>query len=173
MAIQPLIFLPDPILKKVSHPIETFDHSLKRLSNDMLDTMYNAPGIGLAAIQIGIEKRICVIDISKDDEKKTPFIFINPKLIETSDQHSTYEEGCLSIPDFFAEVERPACVKVEYQDIEGKINTLQVDGMLATCLQHEMDHMDGILFIDHISKLKRDRVIKKFKKIDKQNTPTL
>jgi peptide deformylase len=159
--------LPDPLLRQVSKPIERVDAETKRLAQDMLDTMYDAPGIGLAAVQIGVGRRMLVIDVSREDEEKTPLVFINPEILTSSDESSVYEEGCLSIPDYYAEVERPAQVTVKYVDREGKDRTIDAEGLLATCLQHEIDHLNGILFIDHISRLKREMVIKKFTKAAK------
>ncbi|MBB3311704.1 peptide deformylase [Rhizobium sp. BK196] len=167
MTIKPLIILPDPVLRQVSKPIERVDTDLQRLSDDMLETMYDAPGIGLAAIQIGVPRRMLVIDLSKEGEEKQPLVFINPEIVSSSDDRSVYEEGCLSIPDYYAEVERPAKVTVKYLDREGKEESVEADGLLATCLQHEIDHLNGVLFIDHISRLKREMVIKKFTKAAK------
>jgi peptide deformylase len=167
MTIKPLIILPDPLLRQVSKPIERVDAESRRLAQDMLDTMYDAPGIGLAAVQIGVGRRMLVIDVSREDEEKTPLVFINPEILASSDEPSVYEEGCLSIPDYYAEVERPAQVTVKYIDREGKDQTIDAEGLLATCLQHEIDHLNGILFIDHISRLKREMVIKKFTKAAK------
>lgn len=164
MTIKPLIILPDPLLRQQSKPIEQVDAEITRLADDMLDTMYDAPGIGLAAIQIGVPRRMLVIDISREDEDRKPVVFINPEILNVSDDVSAYEEGCLSIPDYYAEVERPAALTVGYIDRDGKKQTVEADGLLATCLQHEMDHLNGVLFIDHISRLKRDMVIKKFTK---------
>jgi len=164
MTIKPLIILPDPLLRQQSKPIETVDQEISRLADDMLETMYDAPGIGLAAIQVGIARRMLVIDLSREDEEKKPVVFINPEILKVSDDVSTYEEGCLSIPDYYAEVERPASITVGYIDRDGKQQTMEADGLLATCLQHEIDHLNGVLFIDHISRLKRDMVIKKFTK---------
>ena len=167
MAIKPLIILPDPILRQASKPIERVDADLQRLADDMLETMYDAPGIGLAAIQIGVPRRMLVIDISREGEEKQPQVFINPEIVKSSDERSVYEEGCLSIPDYYAEVERPAVVSVKYLDLNGKEQTVEADGLLATCLQHEIDHLNGVLFIDYISRLKREMVIKKFTKAAK------
>ncbi|MBU1313196.1 MAG: peptide deformylase [Alphaproteobacteria bacterium] len=164
MTIKPLIILPDPILRQPSRPFEQVDTEVLRLADDMLETMYDAPGIGLAAVQIGVPRRLLVIDISRDDEENKPQVFINPEIVATSDDRSVYEEGCLSIPDYYAEVERPATVTVQYIGRDGKQQTVDADGLLATCLQHEIDHLNGILFIDHISRLKREMVIKKFTK---------
>ena len=167
MTIKPLIILPDPILREVSSPLEAINDETRRLADDMLETMYDAPGIGLAAIQIGVPRRMLVLDVSKDGEEKTPLVFINPEIVASSDARSVYEEGCLSIPDYYAEVERPATISVRYLDRDGKEQTIDADGLLATCLQHEIDHLDGVLFIDHISKLKRDMAIRKFTKAAK------
>ncbi|WLR92845.1 peptide deformylase [Shinella zoogloeoides] len=167
MTIKPLIILPDPILREVSKPIETIDSEVKKLADDMLETMYDAPGIGLAAIQIGVARRMLVLDVSKDGEDKAPLVFINPEVVSTSDARSVYEEGCLSIPDYYAEVERPAAITVKHLDRDGKERLTEADGLLATCLQHEIDHLNGVLFIDHISKLKREMVIRKFTKAAK------
>lgn len=167
MTIKPLIILPDPLLRQVSTPIERVDAELQKLADDMLETMYDAPGIGLAAIQVGIARRLLVIDLSKEGEEKQPLVVINPEIIKSSDARSVYEEGCLSIPDYYAEVERPAQVTVKSIDREGKEQMIEADGLLATCLQHEIDHLNGVLFIDHISRLKREMVIKKFTKAAK------
>lgn len=168
MTIKPLVLLPDPILRVKSAPIERFDDDLKRFADDMLDTMYDAPGIGLAAIQVGVPNRMLVIDVAGKEEPKKPQVFINPEIVAQSDAVSVYEEGCLSIPDYYAEVERPAGVTVRFQDLSGKLNEVAAEGLLATCLQHEIDHLDGVLFIDHISKLKRDMVVRKFTKLARQ-----
>jgi len=165
MSIKPLIILPDPILRQVSKPVERVDSALLKFADDMLDTMYDAPGIGLAAIQIGEPLRVVVIDLAKEDEKPAPQIFINPEIVASGEGANVHEEGCLSIPDYYAEVERPDTVTVRYLDRDGKPREIVADGLLATCLQHEIDHLNGVLFIDHISKLKRDMVVKKFKKL--------
>jgi len=167
MSIKPLIILPDPVLRLVSRPVERIDAPVKKLAADMLDTMYDAPGIGLAAIQVGEPLRLLVIDLAKEDEPKAPQVFINPEVVERSNERSVYEEGCLSIPDYYAEVERPASVTVRYLDLDGSERSITAEGLLATCLQHEMDHLDGVLFIDHISRLKRDMVVRKFRKLAK------
>ncbi|WP_313531198.1 peptide deformylase [Shinella sp.] len=167
MTIKPLIILPDPILRQVSSTIETIDSEVKKLADDMLETMYDAPGIGLAAIQIGVARRMLVLDVSKDGEDKQPLVFINPEIVASTDARSVYEEGCLSIPDYYAEVERPAGITVKHIDRDGKEQLTEADGLLATCLQHEIDHLNGVLFIDHISKLKREMVIRKFTKAAK------
>jgi peptide deformylase len=171
MSIKPLIILPDPVLRQVSKPIERVDAPLRKLADDMLETMYDAPGIGLAAIQIGEPLRMLVIDLAKEGEEPAPHVFINPEILEKADARSVYEEGCLSIPDYYAEVERPATVRVRYLDRDGKMQEMEAEGLMATCLQHEIDHLDGVLFIDHISKLKRDMVVKKFKKLARDKVP--
>lgn len=171
MSIKPLIILPDPVLRLVSKPVERVDAPLRKLADDMLETMYDAPGIGLAAIQIGEPLRMLVIDLAKEDEEPAPHVFINPEIVERSDARSVYEEGCLSIPDYYAEVERPASVRVKYLDRDGKQQETEAEGLMATCLQHEIDHLDGVLFIDHISKLKRDIVVRKFKKLSRERAP--
>ena len=171
MPLKPLIILPDPVLRQVSNPVERVDDAVRKLASDMLDTMYDAPGIGLAAIQVGEPLRLLVIDLAKEGEDPAPHVFINPEIVATSDARSVYEEGCLSIPDYYAEVERPAQVTVDYLDRQGRQQQLAADGLMATCLQHEIDHLNGVLFIDHISKLKRDMVVKKFKKLAKDKAP--
>jgi peptide deformylase len=171
MSLKPLIILPDPVLRLVSTPVERVDAPLLKLADDMLETMYDAPGIGLAAIQVAEPLRMLVIDLAKEDEPAAPQVFINPELLETSDDRSVYEEGCLSIPDYYAEVERPAKVRVRYLGRDGKQQEIEAEGLLATCLQHEIDHLNGVLFIDHMSKLKRDMVVKKFKKLAKERPP--
>jgi peptide deformylase len=172
MPIKPLVLLPDPKLRLVSKLVERVDEPLRKLAADMLDTMYDAPGIGLAAIQVGEAIRMLVIDLSKEGEPKAPQIFVNPEVVDSSDDRSVYEEGCLSIPDYYAEVERPAKVRVRHLDEQGRQQEVVAEGLLATCLQHEIDHLNGVLFIDHISKLKRDMVVKKFKKLAKERPPT-
>ena len=159
---------PDPILRKKCEPLEKVDEETKKLMDDMLETMYAAPGIGLAAIQIGILKRLVVIDISKEEEKKKPIFLINPQIINQSKNTSVYEEGCLSLPGQFAEIERPAECTIKYIDYNGKEKELKSDGLLATCIQHEVDHLNGILFIDYLSKLKKDMIIKKLVKQKKE-----
>ena len=155
---------PDPILRKKCEPLEKVDSETKKLMDDMLETMYAAPGIGLAAIQVGILKRLVVLDISKGEEEKKPMFLINPKIIHQSKKTSIYEEGCLSLPGQFAEIERPAECILKYIDYNGKEKELKADGLLATCVQHEVDHLNGILFIDYLSKLKKDMIIKKLVK---------
>jgi peptide deformylase len=168
MALRDIIILPDKRLRLVSEPAKGIDPELHRLVDDMFETMYEAPGIGLAAIQIGVPKRVIVMDLAKKDAPKEPRVFVNPQVLWRSDERVTYEEGCLSIPEFYEEVERPAQVRVKFLDSSGVEQELEASGLLATCLQHEIDHLDGVLFIDHISKLKRDRVIKKFIKAAKR-----
>ena len=168
MSKRNIVIEPDPILRKKSQAIEEANDDLRKLLDDMLETMYDAPGIGLAAVQIGILKRIIVIDISKDKEKKDPLFLINPEITFKSKNTSVYEEGCLSLPGHFAEIERPAECHLNYIDYYGKQKSLQAKGILATCVQHEVDHLDGVLFIDYLSKLKKDMIIKKLKKHKKE-----
>ena len=167
MTIKPLVILPNAVLRQVSTPVERFDSDIRRLADDMLETMYDAPGIGLASIQVGVPRRLLVIDLAKEGDPKEPLVVINPEILSSSEERSVYEEGCLSIPDYYAEVERPAAVTVKYLDLDGREQVVEADGLLATCLQHEIDHLDGVLFIDHISRLKREMVIKKFTKAAK------
>ena len=164
MTIKPIITVPDEVLKKISDPIEKVGESEKKLVNDLFETMYNSNGIGLAAVQVGILKRILVIDVSTKEEEKNPLSFINPVIKKISDETSVYEEGCLSIPDTFIEIERPKICEVEYIDLDGKLKNIKCDGLLSTCLQHEINHLDGKLIIDHLTKLKRDIIIKKISK---------
>ena len=198
MSIKPIICIPDPVLRQISKPVERLDDNIQTLLDDMLETMYDAPGIGLAAIQIGVPLRIVTIDVAQrrksDEEEKAvdevaidheakgddgaaeedvawepdPIFLINPQVLSCSDERSIYEEGCLSIPDYYAEVERPASCQIQYLDRQGKLQVIDANDILATCVQHEIDHLEGILFIDHISKLKRDMVVKKFTKIARQ-----
>ena len=175
MAIRPLVILPDSQLRLVSKPVEAVTPEVRALVDDMFETMYDAPGIGLAAIQIGVPLRVVTIDLSKPEAKegeepepRKPQVFINPEVTWSSEDFSVYEEGCLSTPEYYEEVERPAEVKVRYTDIDGKTQEIAADGLLATCLQHEIDHLDGVLFIDHLSRLKRERVTKKFAKAAKR-----
>ena len=165
MPIKPLVILPDPILRDVSRPVERVDADIGRLATDMLETMYDAPGIGLAAIQVGVPLRLITIDVARKDEPRKPLALVNPEIVWSSEDTATYEEGCLSIPDYYEEVERPARVKVRFTDRDGASCEIDADGILSTCLQHEIDHLEGRLFIDHISRLKRERVIKKFAKL--------
>ncbi len=168
MTLRPIVTLPDEkTLREVSKPVGQVDTQVKRLWDDMLETMYHAPGIGLAAIQIGVPQRLIVIDLSKEGEEKKPLFLANPEIVWSSETVSDYEEGCLSIPEYYEMVTRPSDIKVRYVDRQGEAMELQAGGLLATCLQHEIDHLNGVLFIDHISKLKRDRVVKKFQKAQK------
>ena len=168
MALREIIILPDKQLRLVSKPVEKVTTEIRKLADDMFETMYYAPGIGLAAIQIGEPRRIVTMDLAKKDEPKQPQVFINPEVVWASDEKATYEEGCLSIPEYYEEVERPKAVKVKFLDLDLKPQEIEAEGLLATCLQHEIDHINGVLFIDHISKLKRDMVMKKFKKAAKK-----
>ena len=169
MALRHIITLPDPKLRLVSRKIERVDEPLRKLMDDMIETMHDAPGIGLAAIQIAEPIRLLVVDVAKKEEPPQPQAFVNPEIVWSSEERSTYEEGCLSIPEYYAEVERPASIRARFLDRDGKPAEVLAEGLLATVLQHEIDHLDGILFIDHISKLKRDRVIKKFQKAAKRS----
>ena len=164
MTIKPIITVPNEVLKKISDPLENVGESEKKLVNDLFETMYNSNGIGLAAVQVGILKRILVIDVSSKEEEKNPLCFINPVIKKISDEKSVYEEGCLSIPDTFIEIERPKICEVEYVNLDGKLKNIKCDGLLSTCLQHEINHLDGKLIIDHLTKLKRDIIIKKISK---------
>ena len=167
MAVREILKLPDKRLRLVSAPVNRIDAGVRALVEDMFETMYAAPGIGLAGIQIGVAKRVVTMDLSKKEEAHESLVLINPEIIWASAEKSVHEEGCLSIPEYYEEVERPNAVKVKYQDLEGKWHEIDAGGLLATCVQHEIDHTNGVLFIDHISKLKRDRVIKKFTKAAK------
>ncbi|CAN5169395.1 peptide deformylase [soil metagenome] len=173
MAILPIIETPDPRLRTISTPVELIDADLQRLIDDMFETMYDAPGIGLAAIQVGVPKRVLVMDLQEPEEEggepvKWPMVFINPQILEGSDDISIYQEGCLSVPDQYADVERPASIRASWMDRDGRIREEQLEGLLATCLQHEMDHLEGVLFIDHLSRLKREMVLKKLAKQRKE-----
>ncbi len=186
MAIREIIEVPDQRLKQVSEPVTVFDDELKTLVADMFETMYDAPGIGLAAIQVGVPLRVLVIDLQPDDPdaepvacdhdghhhhhqptKKEPRVFINPEILDPSEEHSVYQEGCLSVPEIFAEVERPSAVRVRWQDLDGATHEEAMEGLMATCIQHEMDHLEGVLFIDHLSRLKRGMALKKLEKLRK------
>ena len=187
MSIRPIISLPDKRLRTVSKPVTRVDGDVKKLVADMFETMYDAPGIGLAAIQIGVPLRVLVIDLQPDDPdaepeachahgdhehfhqptKKEPRVFINPEILDPSEDYSAYSEGCLSVPDIYAEVERPSAIRARWQDLDGAVHEQEMDGLLATCLQHEMDHLEGILFIDHLSRLKRQMALKKLEKLRK------
>jgi peptide deformylase len=167
MALREIITLPDKRLRLMSEPVKQIDAGIRKLVDDMFETMYKAPGIGLAAIQVGVAKRVITMDLSKKDDSHQPQVLINPEITWQSEKLAKCEEGCLSIPDYYEEVERPAEVKVKYLDLAGKKQEIEAKGLLATCLQHEIDHINGVLFIDHLSKLKRDRVVKKFAKAAK------
>jgi peptide deformylase len=168
MAVRPLVLLPDPRLRQKCAPVETVTEEVRRLAQDMLETMYDAPGIGLAANQIGVPQRLVVIDVARKDEERQPVVLVNPEIVWRSEETATYEEGCLSIPDYYEEVERPARVKFRYSTLDGKTIEQEAEGILATCVQHEIDHLDGVLFIDHLSRLKRQLVTKKFAKAAKR-----
>ncbi|MGE4322269.1 MAG: peptide deformylase [Sphingobium sp.] len=172
MAILPILETPDPRLRTISTPVDAIDDDLRRLIADMIETMYDAPGIGLAAIQVGVPKRVLVIDLQEPEEEggepvRRPRVFINPAILSSGEAMSVYNEGCLSVPEQFAEVERPASIRASWMDEDGRIHEEQLDGLLATCLQHEMDHLEGVLFIDHLSRLKRDMLLKKLTKARK------
>jgi peptide deformylase len=169
MAVRDILIIPDKRLRTVSQAVKTIDRAIKGLVADMFDTMYDAPGIGLAAIQVGVAHRVVTMDLAKKEEGQQPRVFINPEILWRSDEKAIYEEGCLSIPEFYEEVERPAQVRVKYLDLDGKEQELEANGLLATCLQHEIDHLNGVLFIDHISRLKRARITKKFAKAAKRS----
>ena len=164
MALREILIVPDPILKQVSKPVETVDDDLRALMDDMLETMYAAPGIGLAAIQVGVPKRVIVMDLAREGEPPAPRYFINPEILWASEETAPYEEGCLSVPEIFDEVERPSQVKLRYLDYNGKTVEEEAEGLYAVCIQHEMDHLEGVLFIDYLSRLKREQAVKKVKK---------
>jgi len=172
MAILPIVEVPDPRLRLVSKPVETVDDAVRRLVSDMIETMYDAHGIGLAAIQVGVDQRILVIDLQEEEDEegkpvKNPKAYINPEILSVSEELSTYNEGCLSIPEQYAEVKRPASCRVKWLDEKGQAHEEELDGLLATCMQHEIDHLNGVLFIDHVSRLKRDMLMRKLNKIRK------
>ena len=167
MAIREILTLPDPRLRAVADPIEGVDEEVRKLAKDMLETMYAAPGVGLAATQLGVMRRIVVMDLAKEGEPPDPIVMINPEILKFSDETVETEEGCLSIPEIFYEVERPAAVTVKYTDLEGKERERDATDRLAICVQHELDHLDGVLYIDYLSRLKRDRVVKKFEKAER------
>ncbi|HJR55622.1 MAG TPA: peptide deformylase [Rhizomicrobium sp.] len=171
MAIRPILTAPDPRLKAVSTDVETVDSAIRALIGDMADSMYAADGIGLAAVQIGVPKRVLVIDLDQKEGKKNPIAYINPKLVWASEEKAVFEEGCLSVPEIWDDVERPARITCEYLDRDGNKQLLEADGLLATCLQHEMDHLNGVLFIDHLSRLKRSMAVKKLTKLKKLKEP--
>ena len=171
MAILPIITAPDPRLKKISTPVTEVDAEMRRLMGDMLETMYNAPGIGLAAPQVGVLKRIIVVDVAREGEDPAPFCVANPELQWVSDHDATYEEGCLSLPEHYADVVRPAEIRLRYLDRDNKTQELEAEGLLATCIQHEMDHLEGILFVDHISALKRNMILRRLLKAKRAEKP--
>jgi len=168
MTIRPLVLLPDSKLRLVSEPVPAVTNEIRELARDMLETMYDAPGVGLAAIQIGVPKRIITMDVSKEENERRPMVLINPEILWSSEEKRAYEEGCLSIPEYYEEVERPDRVRFRYTNLDGETVEQDADGLMATCVQHEIDHLNGVLFIDYLSKLKRDRVVTKFKKAAKR-----
>jgi len=168
MAIKKILTEPDPFLRNKSQIVDEVNDDIRKLMDDMLDTMYNAPGIGLAAIQIGVPKRVIAMDISREKDKKTPLCFVNPEIIWSSKENATYEEGCLSVPGQFAEIDRPDRCHIKYLDYHGNNKELKAEGLLATCIQHEIDHLEGILFIDYLSKLKKSLIVKKLSKQKKE-----
>jgi peptide deformylase len=173
MAIREIVEVPDPRLRQISSPVEEVTDEIRELVSDMVETMYAAPGIGLAAIQVGVAKRILVIDLQEPEEEggepvKDPHVFINPEIVTHSDEEVPYTEGCLSVPDQFAEVDRPDKIRARWLDLDGKLQEQDIDGLLAVCLQHEMDHLNGVLFIDHLSRLKRDMILKRLAKLRKE-----
>jgi peptide deformylase len=165
MAILDIVIAPDPVLKTVCEPVKEVNDEIRELLKNMLETMYKAPGIGLAACQVGVTKRVIVVDVSDDKEENQPYCMVNPEITWESEEYSVYQEGCLSLPEQYADVERPAAIKMIYLDETGTKVELEADGLLATCIQHEIDHLDGVLFVDHISKLKRGMIMKKLKKV--------
>ena len=167
MALREILVVPNPVLKQVSQPVETVDDDLRALIDDMLETMYAAPGIGLAAIQIGVPKRVIVMDLARPEEEPQPRYYVNPEILWASEETAPYEEGCLSVPEIYDEVERPSHVKLRYLDYNGKVVEEDAEGLYAVCIQHEMDHLNGVLFIDHLSRLKREQAVKKVKKLVK------
>ena len=173
MAIRQIVEVPDPRLRQISSPVEEVTDEIRELVSDMFETMYAAPGIGLAAIQVGVPRRVLVIDLQEPAEEggepvRDPHVFINPEILEHSDQDVPYTEGCLSVPDQFAEVDRPDRIRARWLDLDGKVREEEIEGLLATCLQHEMDHLNGVLFIDHLSRLKRDMILKRLTKLRKE-----
>ena len=168
MAVRDIIILPDKQLRLVSKPVEKVTAEVRKLADDMFETMYEAPGIGLAAIQIAVPQRLITMDLAKKEGPPNPRVFINPEILWSSEEKSIYEEGCLSIPEYYEEVERPAKVRVRFTDLDGKLHEEEAEGLFATCIQHEIDHLNGVLFVDYLSKLKRDRVLKKFIKAAKR-----
>jgi peptide deformylase len=171
MSILPIITAPDPRLKRISEPVAKVDGDIRRLMDDLLETMYVAPGIGLAAPQVGVLKRVIVLDLAREDEKPTPLKLANPEIVWVSDDDAVYNEGCLSLPEHYADVTRPAACKVRYLDYQNEIRTLDAEGLLATCLQHEIDHLEGVLFVDHLTALKRNIILRKLLKAKKSDQP--
>lgn len=167
MALREILLVPHPVLKQVSKPVDVVDDALRALMDDMLETMYEAPGIGLAAIQVGVPQRVIVMDLHRPEEPQEPRYFVNPEILWASEETAPYEEGCLSVPEIYDEVERPARVKLRYMNYQGETVEEDAEGLFAVCIQHEMDHLDGVLFIDHLSRLKREQAIKKVKKLVK------
>jgi peptide deformylase len=167
MALRDILVVPDPLLKKVSAPVDVVDDDLRALMDDMLETMYAAPGIGLAAIQVGVPQRVIVMDLAREGEEAAPQYFVNPEILWASEETAPYEEGCLSVPEIYDEVERPSHVKLRYVNYQGETVEEDAEGLYAVCIQHEMDHLDGVLFIDHLSRLKREQAVKKVKKMVK------
>lgn len=164
MAILPIITAPDPRLKAKSHEVGRVDDEVRRLMDDMLESMYAAPGVGLSAIQVGVPRRVIVADTAPDGEERRPVCLVNPRLVSASEEFAVYNEGCLSLPEHFAEIERPASVVVEHLDYDGRLKTLQADGLMARCIQHEMDHLEGVLFVDHLSAVRRNMILRKLSK---------
>ena len=168
MAILEILTVPNPVLKQVSEPVERVDDELRALMDDMLETMYDAPGIGLAAVQVGVPKRVIVMDLAGQDEEPQPQYFVNPEILEKVEETEPYDEGCLSVPEVFETIDRPARVKLKYLNYEGEEVTEWAEGLYATCIQHEMDHLEGVLFIDYLSRLKRNRAVDKVKKVKRR-----
>ncbi|RIA56794.1 peptide deformylase [Dichotomicrobium thermohalophilum] len=169
MSVRDIIKMPDPVLRKKAQPLERVDDEVRQLAADMLETMYDAPGIGLAAPQVAVARRLIVIDIARDEEEKNPVVMINPEIVSLGDEPRVHEEGCLSIPDIYAEIERPAQCRVRYIDEDGATQEMDCKGLMSTVVQHEIDHLDGVLFIDHLSRLRRDRLVKKFIKAQRSS----
>ena len=164
MTIRPILTAPNPVLREISAPVDRVDDDLRRLMDDMLETMYDAPGIGLAAIQVGVPKRVIVMDLAGEGEEPAPRYFVNPEILDPSDDVGIYQEGCLSVPEYFEDVERPSRCRVKYLDYNSEERVEDAEGLFAVCIQHEMDHLNGVLFVDHLSRLKRERILKKLKK---------
>ncbi len=169
MSVRDIVKLPDPVLRKQAQPLERVDDEVRQLAADMLETMYEAPGIGLAAPQVAVSRRLIVIDTAREDEPKAPFVMVNPEIVSRGGEPRLHEEGCLSIPDIYAEIERPGECRVRYIDQEGAVQEMDCEGLMSTVVQHEIDHLDGVLFIDHLSRLRRDRLVKKFMKAQRSS----